>query len=116
MSSNVIFFGWDRPAQGADRAAQELFGEFMQYLGGLQQSGAIQSFEPVFLDPHGGDMNGFCLIHGDSDKLDALVASEAWEDLVTRADFQMRGIGVVRGAAGDLLMARLARYQTLLSR
>jgi hypothetical protein len=115
MSSNVIFFGWDRPHQGQQRAAQELFGEFMQYLGGLQQAGTIQSFEPVFLDPHGGDMNGFCLIRGDSDKLDGLINSEAWEDLITRADYYLNGIGVVRGAAGDLLTARLARFQKLAS-
>jgi len=115
MSSNVIFFGWDRPAQGSERSAQELFGEFMQYLGGLQQTGAIQSFEPVFLDPHGGDLNGFCLIRGDGDKLDEVLSSEAWGDLVTRADFHLNGIGVVRGATGDLITARLARYQKLFS-
>jgi hypothetical protein len=115
MSSNVIFFGWDRPLQGQSQAAQELFGEFMQYLGGLQQAGTIQSFEPVFLDPHGGDLNGFCLIRGEGDKLDGMLGSEAWEDLVTRADFYLSGIGVVRGAAGDLLTGRLARYQRLIS-
>jgi len=115
MGSNVIFFGWDRPPRETSQAAQELFGEFMQYLGGLQQAGTIQSFEPVFLNPHGGDLNGFCLIRGDSDKLDEVINSEAWEDLVTRADYNLNGIGVVRGAAGELLTARLARFQKLAS-
>jgi hypothetical protein len=115
MGSNVIFFGWDRPFQGANQAAQELFTEFLQYLGGLQQAGTIQSFEPVFLDAHGGDLNGFCLIRGESAKLDALANSEAWEDFLFRADFLMRGLGVVRGAEGDLLMARFERYQQLTS-
>jgi hypothetical protein len=87
----------------------------MQYLGGLQQAGTIQSFEPVFLDPHGGDMNGFCLIRGDSDKLDRLISSEKWEDLLARAGFHLDGIGVVRGVTGDLLTARFARYQALVS-
>jgi hypothetical protein len=115
MSSNVIFFGWDRPVRGSDQIAQELFGEFMQYLGGLQQAGTIQSFDPVFLDPHGGDLNGFCLIRGESDKLDGVVSSQEWEDLVTRADFHLGGIGVVRGVTGDLLTARFARFQKLAS-
>jgi hypothetical protein len=115
MSSNVIFFGWDHPARGLERPAGELFGEFVQYLGGLQQAGTIQSFEPVFLDSHGGDLNGFCLVRGDSDKLDALVSSDTWGDWITRADLHLDGIGVVRGVTGDQLMARMARWQKLIA-
>jgi hypothetical protein len=115
MSSNVIFLGWDRPLPGSEQAAQETFTEFLQYLGGLQQAGTIQSFEAVFLDPHGGDLNGFCVIQGESARLDQLVNSQAWEDYMLRADSLMHGIGVVRGVAGDLLMARSARYQKLIS-
>ena len=29
----------------------------------------IESFEPVFLEPHGGDLTGFILIQGDAAKL-----------------------------------------------
>jgi hypothetical protein len=32
--------------------------------GGLQLQGTIKSFDTVFLDPHGGDLNGFFLIRG----------------------------------------------------
>lgn len=56
MSSNVIFIGWDRTIPGRERIGAEHFAEFMQYLGGLQQKGTIQSFEGVLLDPHGGDL------------------------------------------------------------
>ncbi len=78
MSSNIIFFGWNRPIPGREKLSGAHFQEFAQYLGGLQQSGTIQSFEAVLLDPHGGDLNGFFLIRGEPAKLDAVMASDAW--------------------------------------
>ena len=62
MGTNVVFMGWDRPSRGHEAAATALFQEFAEYLGGQQQAGTIQSFESVFLNPHGGDLNGFTLI------------------------------------------------------
>jgi hypothetical protein len=103
MSSNAIFFGWNQPVLGREQTAAALFQEFMQYLAGLQQEGTIASFEPVFLSPHGGDLNGFFLIRGENSKLDELVASDPWQTYVTRAGFILDGAGVVRGAAGDMI-------------
>jgi hypothetical protein len=110
MGTNVVFVGWDRPRHGREQIATALFQEFMQYLGGQQQAGAIQSFESVLLNLHGGDMNGFTLIRGDSGKLDALLSSEAWEAYMTRAGLSMDGFGVVRGVAGELLMKQMESY------
>jgi hypothetical protein len=110
MGTNVVFVGWDRPSHGREQIATALFQEFMQYLGGQQQAGEIQSFDSVFLDLHGGDLNGFTLIHGDSGKLDALLSSEAWETYMTRAGLSMDGFGVVRGVTGELLMKQMERY------
>ena len=100
MGTNVVFVGWNRPTTGHEQIATALFQEFMQYLGGQQQAGTIQSFESVFLNPHGGDLNGFTLIRGDSGKLDALLSSEAWETYMTRAGLLMDGFGFLRGRNG----------------
>jgi len=43
------------------------------------------TFDAVFLDPHGGDLNGFFLIRGESAKLDALVATAEWLTHIIRA-------------------------------
>lgn len=114
MSSNVIFFGWNRPLPGRERISAEHFQEFVQYLVGLQTSGTIASFEPVFLNPHGGDMNGFFLLRGDSAKLDALMSSEAWLTHTTRAVLHLDHAGIVRGVTGELLMDRMALWTRLL--
>ena len=110
MSSNVIFFGWNRSLPGREHLSATHFGEFAQYLGGLQQSGTIESFEAVFLNAHGGDMNGFFLIRGENAKLDALVASDMWIEHMTRADLHLQGSGAVRGVTGELVMERMTMW------
>ena len=110
MGTNVVFMGWDRPIPGREGVATALFQEFNQYLGGQQQAGAIQSFDSVFLNVHGGDLNGFTLIRGDSGKLDALLSSEAWETYITRATLLMDGFGVIRGVTGELLLKQMEAF------
>jgi hypothetical protein len=107
MKENVLFFGWNRPVPGREKISAEHFQEFVQYLGGLQKNGTIQSFETIFLDPHGGDMNGFFLIKGEGTKLDELSESENWVKHTIRADFHLQGSGFIRGITGDLLMERM---------
>jgi hypothetical protein len=114
MSSNVIFVGWNRPVPGREKLGADLFQDFMEYVTGLQEDGTIQSLQPVLLNPHGGDMNGFFLITGEPGKLDALASSEAWETHMTRAGINLEGVGVVRGVTGDLLMQSMARWTSLI--
>ena len=114
MSSNIVFFGWNRPIPGREKLSGAHFQEFAQYLGGLQQSGTIQSFEAVFLDPHGGDLNGFFLIRGEPAKLDAVMASDAWHTHMTRGGLHLDGLGAIRGATGELVMERMAQWAKLI--
>jgi hypothetical protein len=107
MSNNVVLFGWNRSIPGREKISAEHFQQFMGYLGGLQQKGAIQSFDTVFLDVHGGDMNGFCLIRADNAKLDALLGSAEWEAHMTRASLHLQGAGCVRGVTGSRVAERM---------
>jgi hypothetical protein len=104
MGTNVIFVGWNRSVAGREPQSAQLFQEFVQYLGGLQQAGTIQSFETVLLSPHGGDLNGFFLIRGESTNLDALQSSEEWLTHVTRSGLLLEGVGAVRGVTGQMVM------------
>jgi hypothetical protein len=107
MKENVLFFGWNRSLPGKEKISAEHFQEFVEYLKNLQKNGTIQSFEPVFLNQHGGDMNGFFLIKGEGNKLDKLSDSEDWLKHTIRADFHLQGAGYIRGVTGDLLMERM---------
>jgi len=103
MSSNVLFFGWNRPFPGRESMSAQHFQEFNQYLGGLQQGGQIDGYDTVFLGSHGGDLNGFFLIRADNNKLDKLVASQEWQAQITRASIHLDGVGAIRGATGQLI-------------
>lgn len=107
MGSNILFFAWNRSVPGRERISAAHFQEFVAYVTGLQKSGAIQSFEIVFLDPHGGDLNGFFLLRGESAKLDTLAASPEWEAHMTRAALHLEGSGAVRGVNGDRVPQRM---------
>ena len=53
MNSSVVLFGWNRSIPGREKISAGHFDEFVKYLGGLQQKGAIQTFDIVFLDATG---------------------------------------------------------------
>jgi hypothetical protein len=90
------------------------FGSFVQYLGGLQKKGTIKSFDTVFLDPHGGDLNGFFLMRGEPSQLDALMSSPEWISHVTRASIHLEGSGMMRGVTGDLIQPRMELWTGML--
>ena len=110
MGSNVILFGWNRSIPGREKISAQHFDEFVRYLGGLQQQAAIEAFDTVLLDAHGGDLNGFFLIKGESGKLDALLSTGDWLAHVTRAILHLEGAGIIRGATGDEIARRMALW------
>jgi hypothetical protein len=65
----------------------------------------------LYHSSHGGNLNGFTVVRGDSGKLDALLSSEEWEATVTRAAVLMDGFGGVRGVTGELLLRQMDAFQ-----
>ena len=114
MTSNVILFGWNRPMAGRENLSAAHFGDFVSYLEGLKGSGAIESYDVVFLDSHGGDLNGFFLIKGAAAKLDALMSTTDWLTHMTRAAFHLEGPGAVRGTVGDNTLQRMTLWTGLI--
>ena len=114
MATDVILLGWNRVVPGREALAAEHFQEVLGYLGGLQQAGGIESFEPVLLGAHGGDLNGFFLIRGDAAQISALAATEEWLAHVTRCGLNLDGLGAVRGVTGEGVMAWMAVWSQLI--
>jgi hypothetical protein len=108
MTTNALFFGWNRSIPGREKLSAAHFQEFVHYLGGLQQSRAIDSYDTVFLELHGGDLNGFFLLRAAPAKLDALLASQEWNTHMLRAGMHLEGSGAVRAVTGDTVNERMA--------
>ncbi len=60
-----------------------------------------ESLEPVFLESHGGDLNGFTLLRGDRDKLASIRTSDEFERLSLRAGLIVEGSGVIGAVLGE---------------
>ena len=114
MGTNAVFFAWNRSIPGRESISAAHFDDFVKYVTGLQQNGTLQSFDVVFLDTHGGDLNGFFLLRGDSAKLDAMIASPEWTTHMTRASLHLEGAGAVRGVTGTAVMERMQLWTSLL--
>jgi hypothetical protein len=101
MAKGVLFTGWTEARTGREHAANELFMEVLGTYARWQAEGKLDSFEPVLLRPHGGDLNGFILARGDQQKLDALRNSDEWLNIEARAVLCVDGFGVTAGVVGE---------------
>jgi len=111
MADAALFVGWGHTVRGRERQALQVFGDAMAFYGGLQQNGEIESMEPIFLEPHGGDLIGFFLIRGDAEKLSALRVREDFERLNARASLVVEGFGVVGASIGTGIDDQMGYFQ-----
>ncbi len=110
MVDTGLVVGWDRPVAGKERVAVELFGTFTGYLNKLQKDGTIESWEPVLLDPHGGELNGFILIRGERTRLDEVVATDDFRTYVVRGEMALERFGVVHAEIGPAVPRQMTLY------
>ena len=113
MANRILFLGWNRVVAGREQLAMQLWQKSMEYYTGLQSDGRIESFEPVLLWAHGGDLNGFVIVRGDAEKLAGVQEDEMFFDLVTEADYCLEGLGVVRGDIGESINNQISRWSKL---
>ena len=99
--ANALFIGRGHPVRGREHQSLQVFDEALRYFGGLQQQGEIEAFEPVALEPHGGDRYGFLLLRGDPDKPDRVRAGEGFRRIVARGALVAEDMGVAAEFVGD---------------
>jgi hypothetical protein len=110
MADAGLFIGFGNPVRGREGQAVELFNESIGWYTRLQEEGQIESFEPVLLEPHGGDLGGFILIRGDAEKLSKLRVSDEFNQLMIRAGLCVESIGVVAADMGERLQGLMTYY------
>jgi hypothetical protein len=110
MADAGLFIGFGNPVRGRELQAVELFNETIGWYSQLQEDGEIESFEPVFLEPHGGDLGGFILIRGDAEKLAKLRVNDEFTQFTIRAGLYVDSIGVVGADMGGRLQSQMEYY------
>ena len=110
MADGAIFIGWGGAVRGRERQAMQVFGEAVGSAQNLQAQGRIDSFEPVFLEPHGGDLAGFFLLRGDPAQLAGVRGDDAFQRVIARANMIVENLGVVGANLGPAIEQQMARF------
>ena len=114
MSESALFVGWGAPVRGREQQAIGVFGEALALYERLQSEGMIEDYEPIFLEPHGGDLGGFFLLRGDAEKLGQVRMSDDFQLLSTRASLVVDDFGVVDSVTGAGIQRQMSLYQAQL--
>ncbi len=115
MADRVLFIGWNRPVVGREKQAMQLFQKCMEYYTKLKKEGKIESFEPVLLAAHGGDLNGFWLLKSSAQKFAEIRQESTFVDLTIEAGYCLEGVGVVPGYIGEGLTNLFSRWSKFVS-
>jgi hypothetical protein len=110
MADSALFIGFGLAVRGRERQAINLFNEVFEYYSRLQEQGEIESFEPVLLEPHGGDLSGFFLLRGEQDKLARVRASDEFVRNIARGQLMVENIGIVSASLGAELATQMALF------
>jgi hypothetical protein len=111
MTGDALFLGWGPVVRGREVKAVEVFQETLAFYNKLQEEGRIDSFEPVLLAPHGGELGGFILLRGSRESLDEVRSSDEFQRFVTRANAIVDDIGVIDAYAGEALGRQMATFR-----
>ena len=111
MAGDELFIGWGQVVRGRELKALQVFQETIEFHGKLQEEGKIDGFDAHLIAPHGGDLAGFIMLHGERDKLDDVRNSDAFERLIARAGTIVDRIGVLDAYSEDALGQAMGRFQ-----
>jgi len=111
MADAGLFIGWDAPVRGREAKSLEVFGEAVEFQGKLQEAGDIESFEVVFLVPHGGDLGGFILVRASRDQIAALRQREDFLRINARAGLVVENFGLVDAVLGERIGEQMGIYR-----
>ena len=111
MADAGLFIGWGDVVRGREERALDVFNETVELYGQMQADSRIESFEVCLLNPHGGELQGFALLRGSEDQIDAVRRAEDFQRVLTKALLIVENLGVVDAALGEGLGRQMAIFQ-----
>jgi hypothetical protein len=110
MADRALFVGFGQPVRGREERAVEVFNEFVGMFGRMQGDGRIGEMDVTLLDPHGGDLGGFFMVHGDEGQCSALTMDEEFRRACIDAALIVENFGVVPAATGAAVAGQMGMY------
>src|SRR5215217_5272010 len=116
MADRALFVGFGIPVRGREERAVEVFNEFVGMFGRMQSDGRIEGMDATLLDPHGGDLGGFFMVHGSEEQCSALTMDEEFRRASTDASLIVENFGVVPAVTGEAVGREMAMYTEAVAR
>lgn len=113
MTDTALFIGWGPTYPGREHHARKLFDETLEIFEAQKLAGEIESFEPVLLGPHGGELEGFIIVRGDLAKLVELQMRDDIQRLRIKAQTLSAHFGIVFATVGDGVKRSFALYDEI---
>ena len=110
MPDRAVFIGFGQPVRGREERAVDVFNEFVGMCGRMQADGRIEDMDVTLLDPHGGDLGGFFMVHGSPEQCSALQMDEEFRRACIDASLIVENFGVVPAASGAAVAEEMAMY------
>jgi hypothetical protein len=110
MADRALFIGFGMPVRGREERALEVFNETVAMYGRMQSDGRIERFEATLLDPHGGDLGGFFMIHGSEAQCAALPNDDEFRRSMIDAGLIVENLGVVPAVTGEGVGREMGMY------
>ena len=116
MPDRSVFIGFGQPVRGREERAVEVFNDFVGMFGRMQAAGRIEDMDVTLLDPHGGDLGGFFMVHGSAEQCSALQMDEEFRRACIDASLIVENFGVVPAATGAAVAEEMAMYTEALAK
>jgi hypothetical protein len=110
MADRALFIGFGAPVRGREERAVQVFNEFVGMFGRMQSDGRVASMEVSLLDPHGGDLGGFFMVHGSEAQCSALHDDEEFRRACIDAGLIVENFGVVPAVTGEAVGREMGMY------
>jgi hypothetical protein len=110
MAGRALFVGFGSPVRGREERAVAVFNEFVEMFGRMASDGRIETVDVTLLDPHGGDLGGFFLVHGSEAQCAALPNDEDFRRAMIDAALIVENFGVVPALTGEGVGREMALY------
>jgi hypothetical protein len=110
MAERALFIGFGTPVRGREERAVAVFNDFVGMFGRFAAEGRIERMDVTLLDPHGGDLGGFFMVHGTAAQCSALITDDEFRGAMTAAGLIVDNLGVVGAVSGEAVGAEMARY------
>src|SRR5690348_12191571 len=110
MAGRALFVGFGVPVRGREERAIAVFNEFVAMFGRMQSDGRIEGMDVALLDPHGGELGGFFMVHGSQEQCAALASDDEFRRASVDATLIVDHFGVVPAAVGEGVGNEMAMY------